>query len=147
MVKELKSEEGFSLVELVISVAIMGIVTAIVGLTAVPTAMGMAKKTNVRSDVMAMSIELQGFHIVSPDKEPTAFEWEQMKLRVLEDKVDTDLLYLQNMTFIKLGKHYCVEASTEINSENYTTHFYGMTGINVDGPCPVVEGPESQVLN
>lgn len=146
MIKILKSEDGFSLMELAISVAVMAIVTAIVGLTAVPTALATAKKTNIRSDVTAMVIELQGFHLTNPNKEPTAFEWEQMKMRVLEDKVDTDLLYLQNMTFIKLDNHYCVEASTEINNESWTTHFYGLTGKNVEGPCPVVPGPERGAL-
>lgn len=145
MKKLLQDENGFSLLELVISLAVMAVVTAIVGLTTVPMALATAKKATIRSDVMAMSIELQGYHLNNPSTEPSAYEWEQMKLRVLEDKVDTDLNYLQNITFIKLEDYYCVEASTIINNEEFITHYYGLTGKYLDIPCPVVPGRESSV--
>lgn len=125
----------------------MSIITAIVGLTAVPIAIATAEKTNIKNDVTAMIVELQGFHLSTPNAEPTSFEWEQMKMRVLEDKVSKDLIYIQNMTFIKLDNYYCVEASKEINNEPYTVHYYGLTGRTVDGPCPILPGPELEVLN
>lgn len=146
MIKDLKSENGFSLIEMVMGLAVMAVVTAIVGLTAVPTAIATANKANVKNDVTALALELQGFHLSAPNAEPTAFEWEQMKMRVLEDKVSKELIYLQNITFIKLDNYYCVEASKEINNEPYTTHFYGLTGRTVDGPCPILPGPETSVL-
>ena len=145
MKNRLKSENGFSLIELAISVAIMGIMMTTIMITAVPMAIGTAEKTNIRNDVTALSIELQGWHMSNPDTEPSAFEWEQMKLRVLEDKVDTDLMYLQNITFVKLGNYYCVEATSTILNEEFITHFYGSTGKYLDEPCPVVEGKEASV--
>lgn len=142
--KFVKNEDGFSLLELVISLAVMSVMTGVVMLSTVPTVISTAHKANMRSDIAALSIGLQGWHMQNPDKEPSAFEWEQMKLDILEDKVDTDLMYLQNITFVKLENYYCVEASDEINNENFTAHYYGLTGKSIDGPCPLIPGPEEQ---
>lgn len=143
MVKISNNEEGFSLLELAMAIGLMGIMTLIVGLNTIPTAMGTAQKANMRSDVMAMSIELQGWNLNNPNSEPSASEWEQMKLRVLEDEVNTKLQYLQSMTFVKLDNYYCVEVSAEVNNALFTTHYYGLTGKYLDSPCPLLPGKEN----
>ena len=143
MKKRFKNEEGFSLLELAMALGIMGIMTMIVGLTAIPTAMGTANKASMRSDLYSVTTELQGWHLENPNTDPSAFEWEQMKMRVLEDKVDTDLPYIQSITYVRLDDYYCVEISKAIQNDPYTIHFYGLTGKDLPGQCPLQPGKEN----
>lgn len=147
------NENGFSLLELSIAIAIMAILTGIVAPAAINASIETAQKSAVKSDLSAVITALQGWHLMNPKTAPNATEFNQMKYEVLSDYVATPALlssnqaYLNTIQFVKIGNYYCVEGSKTFGTKTYTMHYDGLAGDAYEGYCPTDQLGKPPVQN
>lgn len=134
------NEQGFSLLEVSLAIALMALLTVVVGPAALNLALSSSEKATVKSDLSAVLIQLE---VEYDNAEPTAIQFESLKNEVLADyytnleALASNQSYLDSISFIKNGTFYCVQAAKEISGENVTISFDGNTGVASEEPCMV----------
>lgn len=141
---KVKDEQGFSLLEMVIAVAIMGILVTVGMLYSAQNGITTAYKTSLKSDLTAVAIELSGWNLNNTEP-PTPQEFMTMKNRVLSDylavtnasELEANTTYVNGIGFVKLNGYYCVEGTKIFPSKTYTMHYDSATSKVADGACPL----------
>jgi prepilin-type N-terminal cleavage/methylation domain-containing protein len=139
------NESGFSLLELSISIAIMGIMIGVVVPDAYNRSMVSAQESSLKGDLATVMTGLQGYHLENPSTQPQPQEFITIKEEVLADYVATPVAraenqtYLNSIQYVKIGKFYCVEGSKQFGNTYYTMHYDSLAGQANEGPCPTNE--------
>lgn len=141
--KKTYKEDGFSLLEISIAIGIMALLTALT-IPAVGVAMDSSRKAVVQSDVTAIAIGLQGWHLNNPYETPNTVEFTNMKYEILEDYLKTSDLQILNKSYVdgisyvkntETGK-YCVEGTKVFPDGNEVSAYYdGAQGAAFIGTC------------
>jgi len=139
------NEQGFSLLELSISIAIMAIAMTVGLIYTAGDAILTAQKTAMKNDLTAVAIELSGWDL-NNTVSPSPQEFSQIKNRVLSDylnvatadELTANEAYLNGMEYVKVNGFYCVSGSRVLSTQTLTMNYNSATNKVTDGACPLV---------
>lgn len=147
-----KNENGFSLLELSLSIAIMAIMTVIITPIAVNSALEATQKGSVRADLSAVMTEVQAWSMLNPNADLQRTEFNGILYSVLSEYVATPTLQSENLPYLnsfiatripsaggdKLW--WCVEATKPFGNKTITMYYDSLAGGVYDGNCPAEAG-------
>jgi prepilin-type N-terminal cleavage/methylation domain-containing protein len=149
IILHMRNENGFSLLEISIAIALMGILMVVTPL-AVNEQIQRAQANTVKSDLSAVMTELSGFHLLNPDRAPDAQEFQTMLYAVLSDYTKTPALlqehlgYLNSFSIWKDRNYYCVFAERTYGTNTHRYYYDALAGDIYEAEptqeCPQVLG-------